>query len=143
MAQISHKIFIETSFFISFIDRASLEHLKSVALLEFLGKNNYQVYTSNLVILQTFTRLEREMGATVAMEFLQAILESNIETLYFTRSELIASFRYIRVNSQRRYALSEIINSIMMEKHGINGVLTYDFWHSLMGTQVSQLIQNR
>lgn len=140
MATNSKKIFIDSSLFLAFIDRANVNHLKSVQIMELLAQQRYQVYTSSVVILQTFNAIERDLGSTLANEFLQAILESNIQVLYATGSNFLAAFRYLKVNPGHRNSLSNIIIADLMQKHSISSILTFDFWPNLMGAMVSNLI---
>ena len=134
------KIFIESSIFLSFIDRANLNYAKSVGILEFLARQKYHLYTSEIVVLQTFNSAERDLGSTVANDFLQAILESNIEVLYSGQIDFLAGYRYLQANPGRRSSLSSVINANLMQKHGIYHVLTFDFWPNAMGTTVSSLV---
>lgn len=140
MVTSSKKIFIEASVFLSFIDRASSNHAKAGQLLEFLGKNKYQVFTSGMVVAQTFNALEQDLGKTLARDFLQAMLESNIQIVYTSESDLLAGFKYLKANPGRQISLSSIINANLIQRHGINSVLTFDFWPNVMGIVVSDLI---
>lgn len=140
MAIHSKKIFIESSLFLAFIDRVNLNHSKAVETFEFLARQNYQVYTSSIVVLQTFNAIERDLGSTVGNDFLQAILESKIQILYSSESDFLSAFRYLKANPGYQSSLSSIINANLMQKHGISSVLTLDFWPNVMGTIPSNLI---
>lgn len=137
----SHKIFIDSSFFFSFIDRADLNHQKTVDVFDFLGRQNYQLYTSSLVVYQTFSRVERDLGSGVSYDFLQAILDSAIKLLYTTESELLFAFRFFKNSPQRQVSILEVISARIMERQGIVAILTYDYWHNISGTYVSELIK--
>jgi predicted nucleic acid-binding protein len=136
----SSKVFIDTSFFVSFIDRGDLNHLKTIAIFDFLGKRKYKVYSSSLVVTATFSKLEREEGEVIARDFLQAILESKIKVLYSSPAEFLSTFRLLKAGSVRKANISEIINATLMDKNGVSQVLTYDFWHNTMGTFLSELL---
>ena len=140
MATVSKKIFIEGSFFIAFIDRGNLNYSKAVECLGFIAHNKYKVYTLSSVILQTVVSIERDLGITMANEFLRAILESNIEILYIGKSDFQAALRYLKVNPSQTSYFSTIVKSIIMQKNYINTVLTFDLWPNIMGTSVSSLI---
>lgn len=142
MSTNSKKIFIESSLFLAFIDRANLNHAKAGEMFEFLGRHKYQLFTSNIVVLQTFNAIERDLGTTIAKDFLQAMIETNIQTLYSSEADLLAAFRYLRANTGRQNSLSSIINANLMQKHGVNSILTFDFWPNIMGTSVSNLFTN-
>ena len=140
MAIISKKIFIDSSFFLAFIDRANLYHAKAVQILELLARQEYYLYSSGIVVLQTFNAMERDLGSAVAKDFLRAILESSIHILYSSGSDFLAAFRYLKLNPGYQRSLVSIINARLMERYGINSVLTFDFWPNVMGIRVSNLI---
>ena len=139
---LSHKIFIDTSVFLAFIDRAGINHQKSVAMFEFLAQNRYQAYTSNLVIFQTFNRLGQDVGTALSYDFLKTILESSIEILYPARPEMVASFRFFKNSPQRNIALTEIVNANLIEKHNIGSILTFHWWPNVLGIRISPLLNS-
>lgn len=137
---ITQKIFIDTSFFYAFIDRADLNHLKTVAIFNFLAQNHYQIYTSSLVIMAAYNRMVRDVGTAVSNDFFQAVLESHIEILYPTRTELLSAMRMLKSSNIRQVPLTELINSSIMTRHSVRNILTFDFWNSSFGTSVSAFL---
>lgn len=136
---IAQKLFIDSTVFLAFIDRANANHAKTIQIFEILEKNHFKLYTSILVLITTFGRIERDLGGSIAVEFLQAILESNIAVLYPSKQELVHAFRFFKNNSRSQVSMLEIINSKLMDKQGISSILTYDMWRNSMGTSVSPL----
>src|SRR6476646_1325919 len=112
MAQESHKIFIDTSFFVAFIDRGDLNHTKCVPIFEFLGRHGYQVYTSNLVLIQVFNRIDKDLGTTISLEFLQSIMESNIDVMIPSKSEFVSAYRVLKNNPNTQISMAELLNTI-------------------------------
>jgi predicted nucleic acid-binding protein len=137
----SKKIFIESSIFLAFIDRVHPDHLKVVQLLEYLGKEGFEVYTSSLVVLNVFNRVDKDMGFTVAMEFMQAMLESNIEILVPGKGEFVSAFKFLKLSKKTLWPLAEIVNADLMVKNRLMYVLTIDKWGEVMGTKVSELVR--
>lgn len=124
----------------AFIDRANPNHLKTVAIFENLEKNKYKLYTSILVVITTFGRIERDLGSVIAVEFMQAMLESHIAVLYPSKAEMLHAYRYFRTNSTAHISMIEVMNTKLMDKAGITQIATYDLWRNTMGTTVSPLI---
>lgn len=137
---ISHKIFIDSTAFIAFTDRADINHHQVVKAFDTMARLNYQLFTSGQNITETYTALSREVGIFVASEFLQAILQSDIEVLFIQKSDLISASKIIRGSRERQISLREVLNAVLMEKKGISQILTFTYWHNLMGIQVSGLI---
>lgn len=142
MAALSHKVFLDTSTFISLIDRTHLHHQKTVALFELLARQGYTLYTSSLVVFQAFSQMERELGSAISLDFLQAILDSSIKVIYASESELLFAYRFFKNSTQRQLSLVELVNARIMEKNGITNILTYDYWHNIAGTIVSNLMSS-
>lgn len=142
MAQPSHKLFIGSEIFYAFIDRADAKHNQITTFFEYLGSNSFHVYTSNLVVLETFNRLEKNISPTISAEFLTTILESSIEILYPTEFDFIVVQRFLKMNHTTPVAISEIITAHLMEKNGIAHIATFGSWNNLMGTSVSPLLKS-
>lgn len=139
MAQ-SRKIFIDSSILVSFIDRGDNNHGKAVKTMENLARLGYQLYTSYQNIAETYATLSREVGVSVALDFLQASLQSDIEILFPQKADLIAAHRVIRSNRDRQVPLREVLSAILMQKKDISQVLTFNYWHNLFGTYVANIV---
>lgn len=138
----SKKIFIDTSFFIAFIDRADLNFQRSGFIMDFLAKQSFQPYTSDLAVFQTFSKLDREFGSAVSMDFLQAILESEIQILFLSQTDLAGTLRFIKGVSSRKSSLNDYSNAYLMDRQSIPQLLTYDPWYDLLGIKLSNLLNS-
>ncbi len=139
MAAISRKIFIDSSILIAFIDRGAPNHAVASKAIEALARIGYRSYTSSSVVTHSYTLLSREIGASIALEFLQTMLQSGIEILFPQKADLITAHRILRVNRDRQIALSEALNATLMQRKGIVQILTFSYWNKLFGTYVSNL----
>lgn len=139
MAIQSRKIFIDSSVLLSFVDRADSNHQRAVQSMENLARSGYQLYTSLQNVTETYGGLSREVGISVAVEFLQAGLGSNMEILFPQKADLITAHRMIRANRDRQITLREALNATLMQRRGIVQILTFTYWHNLFGTYVSNL----
>lgn len=135
----SRKIFVDSSFFISFIDRSETNHPVAVKAMETLAKNKYQLYTSMQSVQEVYATTLREIGVSVALDFLQAILQSDIEVIFPQRADLITAHRMLRSNRERQLTLREVLNAALMQRRNIFQIMTFTYWHNLFGTQVSKI----
>lgn len=140
MVTASRKIFIDSSVFIAFIDRGNPNHSRASKAIEDLARTGYRLYTSSPVVTDSYTLLSQEVGVSVALEFLQTMLQSGIEILFPQKIDLITSHRILRVNRDRQIPLNEAMNATLMQKRGVVQILTFSYWHNLFGTYVSNLI---
>lgn len=139
MALPSKKIFIDSSILIAFIDRADTNHGKAIKAMEALAQNKNHLYTSPQVIQDVYAGISREIGVSVALDFLQATLQSKIEIIFPQKGDFITSNRMIRSNRERQLTLKETLNATLMQRRSINQILTFTYWHNLFGTYVSNL----
>jgi predicted nucleic acid-binding protein len=139
MANISHKIFIDSSVLLAFVDRADANHQKALKIMDHLARNNYQLFSSIQVVSEVYGALSREVGVSIALEFVDSILQSDMEMLFPQRADLISSYRILKTNRDKQATLREVLIACLMQKRGINQILTFTYWHSLFGTQVSNL----
>jgi predicted nucleic acid-binding protein len=138
MAITSRKIFIDSTVFFSFIDRSDNNHSKTVKTMERLAATGYNLYTSIQSINDTYAALAREVGLSIALEFLGAMISSNIEILYPQKSEYLAAIKILSSNRDKQISFKEAINATLMERKDISQILTYTYWHNLYGTQSNQ-----
>ena len=136
----SRKIFIDSSCLYAFVNRGDPNHLKASKAIEDLASIGYRLYTSPQVVKDSYDLLSRDVGSTVALEFLQTMLETGIEILFPQKADLITSYRILRVNRDRQISLGEALNATLMQKRGIMQILTFTYWNKLFGTYTSNLI---
>lgn len=136
MALQSRKIFIDSSVLIGFIDRADPNHAKATKAMENLARLGYHLYTSSQNVTEVYAALARETGISVALDFLQASLQSDIEILFPQKIDLITAHRMLRSNRDRQMTLREVLNATLMQKRAIVQALTFTYWHNLFGTYV-------
>jgi len=139
MALQSRKIFIDSSVFISFIDRADINHAKAIKTMETLAQLGAKLYTSSQVIIEVYATVSREISISVALDFLQASLQSDIEILFPQKADLITANRMLRSNRERQLTLREVLNATLMQRKGITQILTFNYWHNLFGSYASHL----
>lgn len=139
MAITSRKIFIDSSILIAFIDKGDSNHLKASKAIEDMASLGYRLYTSPQVVADSYALLSHDVGTTVALEFLQIMLQTGIEILFPQKADLITAYRILKVNREEQIALSEAINATLMQRKGIVQILTFSYWHKLFGTYTSNL----
>lgn len=107
--------------------------------MENLARLGYHLYTSSQNISEVYAALARETGASVALDFLHASLQSDMEIVFPQKADLITAHKMLKANRDRQATLREVLNATLMQKRGIVQILTFNYWHNLFGTYVSNL----
>jgi predicted nucleic acid-binding protein len=140
MSLTSRKIFIDSSVLTSFVDRGSINHLKAAKAIDDAAGIGCRLYTSAQVLSESYDSLTLEVGITISSEFLQTILQSGIEILLPQKADLITSYRILKTNRNEKLSFNEALNATLMQKKGIDQVLTFGTWNKLFSTSKSSLI---
>lgn len=135
----TRKIFIDSSILFAFIDRSDKKHPQAVKAMESLAEQGFHLFTSSQNIYDTYNVLQREVGNSVAIDFLEASLQSGIEILFPQKADIISAFRVLKSNREQQIAFREALNATLMEKRNITNILTFSYWHNLFGTRTSHL----
>lgn len=139
MKKTSARIFLESSIFEAFIDRSNTKHQQSVEMLNRLAKDSCLLFTSLQVVEEVFDFLMAKVSKVVAFEFLQAILESNIELIFTNRSDITSVYKLMIEYKEKQISFKEALITVLMQKNNIPKIATFRFWNNLEGTSVSGL----
>ena len=136
----AHKLFVDTSIFLAFIDRAHPNHLRANHLLENIASaKNYQLFTSLTNITETATVLTYDMGISLALDFVSTLLESDVEIVYPSRADLVTAHKIMKSNRDRAITPKEALNATLMQRRDVTYTLTFGSWNNLFGTHISNL----
>jgi len=131
----SKKIFVDSSALYAFIDRADQHHTQAIKIIENLSLSYAQLYTSVQAVTDTYSAVESQLGASISLDFLKTVLESNIEIVYPQKADVATAYRLINANRGKQITFKEALNASLMQKKGIIQILTFRFWHNLLGSQ--------
>lgn len=130
----SRKIFIDASVLYAFIDRSDANHDHAAKALQQFSQTNIQLYTSVQAIQDAYSAISKQLGAVLGEEFLKATLESNMEVIFPQRSDLVSSYKLIKLNSTKQINIKEAMTATLMQKRGISQIFTFTYWQNLLGS---------
>lgn len=133
------EVFLGKSFFEALFVRKNSNHAQAQNIIEKIIQKKYQVYTSNLVIIETFYVLKKQLNQTRALSFMNAILESQMCILFPTKADLKLAYRYMNMNQSKKVDYLEAIVSVIMYKNNIQRIITFNKWNNLLGSSISEL----
>jgi predicted nucleic acid-binding protein len=140
MAPKNRKIFVDSSVMTAFVDRGNPMHARAAKALEVTASIGYRLYTTPPTIAEAYEELNRQVGTTVALEFLQTVLQSGMEIIFKQKTDLNAAYRILKINRTEHIPINEAISAALMQRKGITQILTFSPWHNLFGTSLSTLV---
>lgn len=135
----SKKIYIAPDGFVAFIDRAHTKHMQASAFFRYFAQGEFQIYTSNVSIAETYTTLYNCISPSLARDFIRALSVSDINILYPQESEMKAAIKTIATTNSVELTFSKALMAAICNKQNIPQIDTFEYLPSLYGLQVFYL----
>ncbi len=133
MAIQSKKVFIDSSVFYAFINRAHPQHSQAAAFFRYFAQENFQVFTSYSTIETTYSLIYQKISPSLAKDFLRGISLSSINVLYPTESDLKASLKALVNFRTTELTLKDSETAVLANRNSISHVCTFEYLHPLFG----------
>ncbi len=128
------KIFIDTGAFIALNDKSDQYHSDAISLAKFIVKNNtIKLFTSNLVVAETYTRILYVSKPEIAIKFLDIVMQTGIVLLYSDAKTEIKSKEYLVKFKNEKISYTDAVSFQLMKENVINKAFAYDHHFSLAG----------
>jgi len=123
-----NKIFIDTGAFIALNDKADQYHYPAAQFFQKLLNKNYLLFTSNLVIAETYTRILYHSKLQTAIDFLTIISQGGISIFYSDKSTETSCITYLKKYKDIKLSYTDAVSFQLMKDNTINDVFAFD-WH--------------
>ena len=120
-------LFVDTSAWYSLSDSDSIHHRSASAFLSKALKNAGRIFTSNLVIGETYTLLRTKLGYREAWEFLTRVKASpHLESVYITEIIELKAYNLLERFSDQSFSYVDGTSFVLMQEKGITEAFAYD-----------------
>lgn len=121
------KLFVDSAAFIALADEGDSLHDRARRFASSLTAST-QLFTSDLVVAESFSNLQYHLGGEPARTFLRAILsgESGTELIAATRDDLLAAQRILEKYHDQKFSLVDAVSFALMERLRIGTAFTFD-----------------
>ena len=129
----SHKVFIESSVFYAFVNRAHTKHPQAAAFFRYFAQEKYQVFTSYPVIEEVYKQIYEKISPSLAKDFLRGIMLSSLNILYPTESDTRAALKTLINYRNTELTFMDSQSAVLSNRNYIPQVCTFDYLHPLFG----------
>lgn len=117
--------FVDTSFWVAFLNRTDARHEAAVAALR--AHVEAGLVTTNHVRGETWTFLRRRAGHGAATRFLDAIEQTpRTEILFVTSEQEREALQWLRRHDEREHSFVDATSFAVMRQHRIVDALAFD-----------------
>ena len=119
------KIFIDTSAFIALMDSDDVFHSPASDLFLKISKENVDYLTSNYVILETISLLQKTIGLSAVKDFKKLMLPI-VRIIWIDEKIHRESLNNLIVAEKKKISLTDYSSFYILDNYNIDKVFTFD-----------------
>lgn len=130
---LSKKVFLASSSFFAFIDRAHPMHEQSAAFFRYFAQEQYSLFTDLPTIIETYRLIYAGISPSLAKDFLRTMGISSMNMLYPDESDAKAALKALVTYQSTDLTYNNAIMSVLAYRRGITQICTFEYLHPLFG----------
>lgn len=127
------KLFITSSVFVAFIDRAHSKHAQATACFRYFAAQKYQLYTSYVNLVEAYRVIFDDISPFLARDFLRAIIMGSINILYPSQADTKAAVKALVSSQANELNFVDAQTEVLAYRNSIDQILSFDPMHLLFG----------
>ena len=120
------RVLVDSAAYYAFMDVKSLEHSRSVVVLEQLATQHRRLFTTNCVIAETHSLLLNQVGRDIAARALEWIDEGATTIVRVSTADERRAREIIVLHDDKDYSLTDATSFAVMERLRIGVAFTFD-----------------
>jgi len=138
MAIVSKKVFIATSAFMAFVDRAHPKHVQATAYFQYFAQERYQLYTGYLNLAEAHQEIAEKISESFARDFLRVISLGSVNIIYPDTNDMKATIKTL-VSYKSNLPFREAQMAVLANRKSISQICTFEYLPPLFALNVFYL----
>jgi predicted nucleic acid-binding protein len=135
----SKKVYLDSSCFVAFIDRAHIKYEQATAYFRYFGIEEYQLFSDPIQIVDAYNRLYNEISPSLAKDFMRVMALSNINMIYAEDSDMKAALKAIVNFKTTDLTFPKALLSVLANRRGVSQVCSFEYMPQLFGLSLFYL----
>lgn len=135
----SKKVFIATSAFVAFVDRANPKHIQAAAYFQYFAQEKYQLFTGYLNLAEAHRDISDKISSSFARDFFRAINLGSINIIYPETSDMKATIKTLVNYKSADLSFRETQVAVLANRRSINQICTFEYLPPLFALTVFYL----
>jgi len=136
---ISKKVYISSSGFYAFINRAHTKYEQASAYFRYFALEKYSLFTDIYSILEVYNQIYKEISPSLAKDFLRIVTISDINIIYPEERDIKSALKTLINFQSTELNFSQALRAVLANRRGIGQIHTFDYLHPLFGQNVFYL----
>lgn len=133
MAMQSKKVYLDSSCFVAFIDRAHVKYDQATAYFRYFAIEEYQLFSDQVMVIDAYNRIYKDISPSLAKDFLRVLALSNINMLYPDDSDSKAALKALVNYKTTDLTYPMALLSVLANRRGISQICTFEYLPALFG----------
>ncbi|MCL5985793.1 MAG: PIN domain-containing protein [Actinobacteria bacterium] len=131
-------IFIDTSAIFALFNKSDSLHKEAKSYYHSVLNNAYRLFTTNIVLTETFTLIKRRNFPHECGTICQSIKNSSVISIFYSNEYVEnKAFEIFLKYSDQRFSFTDCISFAFMELHDIDQAFTFDDDFKIFGFKVN------
>jgi len=136
---ISKKVYLSSSGFYAFINRAHVKYEQASAYFRYFAQENYILFTDIYTILEVYNQIYKDISPSLAKDFLRIITISDINIIYPEERDIKAALKTLINFQSTDLTFSQALRAVLANRRGVSQIHAFDYLHPLFGQSVFYL----
>jgi predicted nucleic acid-binding protein len=132
----SKKIYLAPDVLIAFIDRSHPKHDQAAAFFRFFALEQYHLYIDNISLYESYMKIDKEVGNSIAKDLLRTMMLSNITILYPEESDMKMALKVFLNDKSGDLSFQKSFMAVMADRKHIGQICTFEYIHSMFGLTI-------
>lgn len=125
------KVLVGTDVFVAFIDRANARHLHAGAFFRYFAQEHYTLFTTPLIVSDTYEILSHRISAAVAKDFIKALTLGSLNIVSPDESDIKLACKTLLSFGASEASFDEVLMQTIANRRNITQICTFSYLHPL------------
>jgi predicted nucleic acid-binding protein len=135
----SKKVYLDSSTFVAFIDRAHIKYDQATAYFRYFGIEEYQLFSDPISILDAYNRFYTDISPSLAKDFMRVMALSNVNMIYPEDADMKAALKAIVNFKTTDLTFNKALLSVLANRRGVSQICTFEYMPQLFGLSLFYL----
>lgn len=119
-------VFIDTDAIVALVQVSDSNHNRALKLQKLVDKYKIKIYTSDFVIGEIVTVINRKSNIDLASKIGKEMLSGGVEIFYVSRSEMKLALEKFSPQASKNSRFTDMINMVLMDKLKVDTIFSFD-----------------
>lgn len=125
------KVLVASDVLVAFVDRANPRHLHAGAFFRYFAQEHYTLFTTPLIISDTYALLTHKISPAIAKDFIKALSLGAINVISPDESDVKITYKTMLSSSPSEASFDETLMQVIANRRNITQVCTFSYLHPL------------